>query len=91
MVLNIDAASIVARPGVDAQQRTPSAKRVRVRAAGQTPRRWPDEVHDTELRVWRASDTHLDLDRAPYGLYGVEYIDLVSLRQDGGPVTHTLT
>ena len=31
-----------------------------------------------------ASDSHLDLDHAPYGLYGVEYIDLVSLRQDGG-------
>ena len=31
-----------------------------------------------------ASASHLDLDRAPYGLYGVEYIDLVSLHQDGG-------
>ena len=26
-----------------------------------------------------ASDSYLDLDRAPYVLYGVKYIDLVSL------------
>ena len=26
-----------------------------------------------------ASDSHLDLGRAPYALYGVKYIDLVSL------------
>ena len=27
-----------------------------------------------------ASDSHLDLDRAPYGLYGVKCVDLVSFR-----------
>ena len=27
----------------------------------------------------QASDSHLDLGRAPYVLYGVKYIDLVSL------------
>ena len=29
-----------------------------------------------------ASGAHLDLDRAPYALYGVKYIDLVSLDLD---------
>ena len=28
---------------------------------------------------------HLDLSRAPYVLYGVKYIDLVSLTPDHGP------
>ena len=30
-------------------------------------------------RVPEASDSHLDLSRVPYGLYGVKYICLVSL------------
>ena len=30
------------------------------------------------------SDPHLDLGRAPYGLYGVKYIALVSLPHVGG-------
>ena len=29
--------------------------------------------------VLQASDSHLDLGRAPYDLYGVKYIDLVAL------------
>ena len=32
-----------------------------------------------EGAVGKASDSHPDLSRAPYVLYGVEYIDLVSL------------
>ena len=31
-----------------------------------------------------ASDSHLDLGRAPYVLYGVKYIDLVSLALPAG-------
>ena len=33
----------------------------------------------SELEVNEASGSHLDLSRAPYVLYGVKYIDLVSL------------
>ena len=33
-----------------------------------------------------ASDSHLDLSRAPYVLYGVKYIDLVSLALPPGIV-----
>ena len=32
----------------------------------------------------RASDSHLDLSRAPYVFYGVKYIDLVSLAPFSG-------
>ena len=41
-----------------------------------------------------ASDSYLDLGRAPYGLHGVKYIDIVSLAPLSGVpqhVTHTLT
>ena len=34
--------------------------------------------------IAKASGSHLDLIRAPYGLYGVKYIDLVSLRRNIG-------
>ena len=34
---------------------------------------------DSYLDLIRASDAHLDLIRAPYVLYGVKHIDLVSL------------
>ena len=49
------------------------------------------EMVDAEREQSQASDSHLDLDRAPYVLYGVKYIDLVSLapfpghRADTGP------
>ena len=46
--------------------------------------------------VLQASASHLDLSRAPYALYGVHYIDLVSLApflgyQRAAVVTQTLT
>ena len=34
---------------------------------------------DVAVDPFDASDAHLDLNRAPYGLYGVTYIDLKSL------------
>ena len=37
------------------------------------------EVHKQICPTKAARDSHLDLDRAPYVLYGVKYIDLVSL------------
>ena len=36
--------------------------------------------HQTQKMVTQqASDSHLDLDHAPYNLYGVKYVDLVAL------------
>ena len=46
--------------------------------------RWP-----LAARVQQASDSHLDLILAPYVLYGVKYIDLVSLA--AGPYTRLRT
>ena len=45
---------------------------------------WPFQMYDWNVEesyfgCVRASDSHLDLSRAPYALYGVKYIDLVSL------------
>ena len=50
----------------------------------------PMELMNPEMQaicrwiVQLASDSHLDLDRAPYLLYGVKYIDLVSLAPVSG-------
>ena len=39
----------------------------------------PDQLNELEPELKQARDSHLDLGRAPYDLYGVKYIDLVSL------------
>ena len=45
--------------------------------------------HRRSMGPSRASEQHLDLSCAPYVLYGVKYIDLVTLAPCSGPATKT--
>ena len=62
-------------------------------AVRHTPVPTPMPVWDVGVMSRQASDSHLDLMRAPYVLYGVNYIDLVSLwrRCHVSPGQYTLT
>ena len=50
-------------------------------------------THKHGMGSYTASDSHIDLDPAPYVVYGVEYIDLVSLTHKHGMASpsHILT